>query len=282
MVESRYVVMGDRRYRLETPWGKLPDGMPFEQVSQVAVDSGGRVYVLQRGVLPVLVFDRTGHYLHALGEGLILDAHGIAAAPDDRIAVIDRDAHEIVIFDPKGLPLQTLGKRGAPRLGLPFNHPTDAAFARDGEIYVSDGYGNSAVHRFAADGTYLASWGSPGAGPGAFTTPHAIWVDRAERVLVADRENNRVQLFTRDGAFIDSWGDFYHPMDIFEDDRGFLFVTDQIPRVSMLAPDGTLVGRCRPVLNGAHGIWGDSDGSLYCAEVNPSRVTKLVPVCSAM
>ncbi len=59
----------------------------------------------------------------------------------------------------------------------------------------------------------------PGSGPGEFTTPHAIWVDRSERVLVADRENNRVQVFDRDGRFLEMWGDLYHPMDIAEDDR---------------------------------------------------------------
>src|SRR5262249_20366665 len=121
----------------------------------------------------------------------------------------------------------------------------------------------------------------PGSGPGEFTTPHAVRVHPDGRVLVADRENHRVQVFTPDGQFLVAWGDFFRPMDIFIDPQGMIFVTDQVPRLSMLAPDGTLVGRCRPVLNGAHGIFGDSEGNLYLAEVAPEdRVTKLVLVRS--
>ena len=124
-----------------------------------------------------------------------------------------------------------LGERHVPRLQAPFNHPTDVAVAPDGDIYVSDGYGNSAVHCFAPTGECRRTWGCPGTGPGEFSTPHAIWVDRSGRVLVADRENNRVQIFGREGEYLDEWGDFYHPMDIYEDDRGMVYVTDQTPQL---------------------------------------------------
>ena len=152
------------------------------------------------------------------------------------------------------------------------------ALAADGEIYVSDGYGNSAVHRFAADGAHLATWGTPGTGPGEFTTPHAVWVDRRDRVLVADRENDRIQVFDREGGYIESWVDFHHPMDITEDDRGRILVSDQIPRLSMLDGDGRLVGRARGVWNGAHGVAANATGDLFLAENKPSRITKLTVV----
>ena len=150
-----------------------------------------------------------------------------------------------------------------------------AAQAADGEIYVADGYGNSSVHRFAADGSLIATWGGPGTGDGAFTTPHAVWVDRFGKVLVGDRENNRIQVFDRDGAFLAAWGDFYHPMQIWVDDRDMVFVTDQIPRISMLSPDGKLVGRCRGAINGAHGLSGDAEGNLSLCELPPQEITKL-------
>ena len=165
---------------------------------------------------------------------MLAEPHYINAAPDGSILVADRDAHQVLRFDGNGKLLQALGKRHWPSLDAPFNHPTAAAQAADGEIYVADGYGNSSVHRFAADGTLIATWGGPGAGPGAFTTPHAIWVDRFGKVLVGDRENNRVQVFDRTGAFLAEWGDFYHPMQIWVDDRDLVFVTDQIPRISLL------------------------------------------------
>ncbi len=97
-----------------------------------------------------------------------------------------------------------------------------------------------------------------------------------DRVLVADRENNRIQVFDRDGGFLTEWAGHYHPMDIYVDAEGLIYVTDQIPRLSQLDADGNLIGRCRPVLNGAHGIWGDSRGNLFLAESAPqNRLTKL-------
>ena len=84
-------------------------------------------------------------------------------------------------------------------------------------------------------------------------------MDRFGKVLVGDRENNRVQVFDREGAFLAEWGDFYHPMQIWVDDRDMVFVTDQIPRISLLSADGKLVGRCRGAINGAHGLSGDAE-----------------------
>ena len=209
------------------------------------------------------------------GDGRIRDAHGIYVAPDDRILVCNRDEHEVLQLTPEGRVVLVLGQRGRPRLQAPFNHPADVAVSARGEIYVADGYGNSVVHRFSPDGRHLGSWGAPGSGRGQFTTPHGIWVDAADRVLVADRENNRVQIFSPEGDFCGEWGDLYHPMDIYVDGAGTVYVTDQIPRISMYSPGGRLLARGRPVTVGAHGVWGDSRGNLYLAEVGLHQVTKL-------
>ncbi|HET6518536.1 MAG TPA: peptidyl-alpha-hydroxyglycine alpha-amidating lyase family protein [Geminicoccaceae bacterium] len=273
------VVLGDTRYRVERPWGRLPSGMTYGVVSQLAVDSQGRVYVFQRDDPPVIVLDPDGNYLRQFGGDIIADAHGIAITRNDEVLLVDRDAHQIVACSPEGEVLYRLGERHRPSLGAPFNHPTDVAEGPDGDLYVSDGYGNSNVHRFGRDGRLKRTWGRPGKGPGEFTTPHAVWVDRRGRVLVADRENDRVQVFDADGGYLTEWGDFYHPMDIWEDAAGMIYVTDQIPRVSMMSPDGRLVGRCRPVLYGAHGIWGDRAGHIYLAETPPMKqVTRLRPI----
>jgi peptidylglycine monooxygenase len=277
MSDERYIViLGDRRYAIQRKWARLPAGESFGFISDLMVDAEGRVHVAQRGTdRPIVVFDRDGRYLGSWGEGVLAEPHYINAGREGAILVADRDAHQVLRFDKDGRLLQALGRRHWPSLGAPFNHPTAAAEAADGEIYVADGYGNSSVHRFAADGTLLATWGGPGNGPGAFTTPHAVWVDRNDRVLVGDRENNRVQVFDRAGNFLAAWGDFYHPMQIWVDDRDFVFVTDQIPRISLLTPDGTLIGRCRGAINGAHGLSGDAQGNLYLAELPPQEITKL-------
>ena len=277
MPDERYtVILGDRRYAVHRKWAKLPAGESFGFLSDLMVDAVGHVHVAQRGTgRPVLVFDRDGKLVGSWGGGVLADPHYINPARDGAILVADRDAHQVLRFDGEGHLLLAFGKRHWPSLAAPFNHPTAAAEAADGEIYVADGYGNSHVHRFAADGTLRASWGGPGSGPGQFTTPHAIVIDSRGRVLVGDRENNRIQIFDRTGAFLTAWADFYHPMQIWIDGRDLVFVTDQVPRISLLTLDGELVGRCRGAINGAHGLCGDSDGNRYLAELPPQEITKL-------
>ena len=182
-----------------------------------------------------------------------------------------------LIFAVDGTLLGRLGERHAPRLGAPFNHPTDCAVAEDGEIYVSDGYGNTRVHRFSPEDKLLQSWGERGSGPSEFSTPYAVWVDHADRVVVADRENDRVQLFDREGRFLGAWGDIHHPMDMYEDATGRMFVIDRVPRLNMFAPKGRLEGCCRPAINNAHGVSGDAAGNIYLAEMMPSHITRLTP-----
>ncbi len=277
---NRYIIgTGDHVYQVVRPFGKLPQGMTFGNTSHVATDSSDRVYVYQRQDPPILVFDTNGNLLTTWGDGQLLDAHGIYICPDDEIFLVDRDAHEVVKFSTEGRVLLRIGTREMPSLHGPFNHPADIAVAPSGEIFVADGYGNSRVHRFSAEGKLLNSWGSPGAGPGEFTTPHGIWVDPQERVYVCDRENNRVQIFDVEGNYQTEWRDFYHPMDIFRDPQGIFYVTDQIPRITMLNSTGELVTRGRTPFNG-HGMWVDSNGTIYLAD-NATGVTKLIKLPSA-
>ena len=274
-MSSPTVVIGDRYYRVERPWGVLPNGGRLGAVSELALDSKGNVYVFQRNDPPVLVFDPMGNYVGGWGAGEVYDGHGICIGPDDRVFLVDRDAHQILIYTTDGHRLGEIGERHKPTLGGVFNHPTDVAVASDGELYVSDGYGNSVVHRFSPDGKLIQTWGTGGTGPGEFSTPHGIWVDQQDRVLVADRENDRIQLFTRDGEYIEEWGDLQHPMDIYVDDAGMVFVTDCVPRLNMFAPDGSIAGRCRPTWDSPHGVWGNKNGDIFLAEQTPNRVTKL-------
>lgn len=264
---------GETTYQVIHPFGKLPGEMDFGSVSHVATDSQDRVYVYQRKDPPVMVFDGDGNLLTTWGASVLVDGHGIYIGPQDEVFLIDRDAHEMLKFNTEGKVLLRLGNRGRPAFQAPFNHPADVAVSSSGDIYVADGYGNSNVHRFSSDGKHLGSWGEPGAGPGQFTTPHGIWVDDRDRVYLADRENDRVQIFSPEGDYITEWRDFFHPMDIFGDAQGRLYVTDQIPRISVLDGEGRLLSRGKTVANAPHGIWGDSKGNLYTAGVNQG-VTK--------
>jgi hypothetical protein len=282
MSEHQLVVaLGDRRYRVERPWGDLPNGAG--RVTDVTTDSRGHVFVLLRYDPlvdapddPVIELDRSGARVAAWGANLIADSHMLACSSDDRLYIVDRDAHEVIICSTSGQRLGGLGRRHRPL--EPFNHPTDVAFAPSGDIFVSDGYANSKVHRFTRSGAAVASWGALGRGRGQFMNPHAVWVLPDERVVVVDRENDRLQVFTATGECTDLWGNFKQPLDIWGDASGNLFVTDLVPSLSLLTGDGTVLGRCRPVLNGAHGIWGDADGNLFLAEGSPSRITRLAPM----
>jgi len=265
-----HVALGARRYAVVPQWNRVPLG----HVRQLALDRAGYVYAFQRTGSPIVVLTPDGELAGSWGAGQISDPHGIFIAADDRVLLVDRDAHQVMIFDTSGRLQATLGERHRPRFGLPFNHPTDVAVAPSGEIYVCDGYGNAHVHCFSADGLHRRSWGGIGTGPGQFSTPHGIWVTDDGRVLVADRENNRVQLFTGDGAYLGEWGDLYHPMDIYGDADGTIFVTDQAPRIIAFSPEGKVLGRCKGVGIYSHGIWGDAADNLFLCE-HTGMITKL-------
>jgi peptidylglycine monooxygenase len=269
--------MAGRAYVVERDFGRRPSDIAPARISQVAVDSLGNVHVLRRGEPPVLVFDSDGGFVRSYGQGEIFDSHGVSIDGSARVWIADRDAHQIVAFNLEGEVLLRIGERHVPRWMAPFNHPTRAAVAPDGEIYVADGYGNAQIHRFRPGGEWRASFGAVGQGPGEFMTPHSLIVDRQGRLVVCDRENDRVQLFDRDGRWLSEWRGLCRPMDLCERDDGIILITDQVPSVNAFAPNGERVGRGRPSLNGAHGIALGRVGEIYLAEINPSSVTKLIP-----
>ena len=87
------------------------------------------------------------------------------------------------------------GYRAVTRPGGPFNLPAGIGVASSGKIFIADGYANCQVHRFSARWAPTRCPGaSPEAGQGQFRLPHGAWVDSRDRVLIADRENDRVQV----------------------------------------------------------------------------------------
>ena len=273
------VGMGAFVYEYDPGWAKLPAGHSFQGPSGVAVDSHDRVYVYQRQGPPVLVFDRQGHFLAPWDRpgGVPADAHHVHVGPDDTVYLVDRDAHQVLRYTSDGELLSSMGTRDRAALQAPFNHPADICVAPSGELFVADGYGNSSVHRFTADGVYISSFGGPGRGPGEFLVPHAVRVSNDGRVYVADRENNRVQVFTTDGQFVDQWTDFKCPMGIHIDAQQTVYVTDQVPRISILNLDGELLARGR-TFEYAHQVYTDSRGDIYGIDTANQRVQKLVRV----
>jgi hypothetical protein len=135
-----------------------------------------------------------------------VEPHRIFIDAHDEIYATDIRAHTVTRWSLDGKLLHTWGTPravGAP--GMPFNRPTRAVATLDGELYVSNGYGQQRIHRFGADGALKQSWGEQGIGPGQFALPHDVWVDPRDRVLVCDRENARVELFDRAGGYLGEW-----------------------------------------------------------------------------
>ncbi len=297
------------RYRVDETWAKFPCAGSAGEAVGVACDSKDRVYVFLRGPQPVQVFERDGTLITTWGDGVFTRPHGIFIGPDDTVYCTDDFGHAVHAFKANGERLFSLssGKpsdTGATSIDYrtikqsagPFNYPCNLAVGPTGEIFVADGYGNARVHRFAPDGRLIQSWGEPGAEPGQFHVVHGIAVDAAGVIYVCDRENDRIQLFTADGNHLGDWTDVVRPCQLFIDKAGWFYVAElgyragRWPgtgthqpgqtggRVSIFDRQGKLHARWGggedPCAAGdffaPHGIWADSHGDLYVAEVTLS------------
>ena len=171
----------------------MPAGWKFGRVSSVATNPAGtEVYVFHRGKKadPLIVFDNKGKYLRSWGKGMFGNPHGLRVDRDGFVWITDNGDHQVMKFTKEGKLLMTLGIKGkAGTDSKTFNRPTDVAFAKNGDFYVSDGYGNSRVVKFSKDGKYLLDWGKKGTKPGEFNTPHSVALDSKGTVYAfSDRE----------------------------------------------------------------------------------------------
>jgi sugar lactone lactonase YvrE len=259
---------------------------------------------------PVMEFDASGNFIKAFGAGKFLFPHGMTIDKDDHIWVADGHVghgigDDVLEFDPNGKVLRTLGKPGIAGAGHDtFHEPNAVLIAPDGDIFVSDGHDFGAAHnarvvKLDPNGKFILQWGGHGSGPGQFEMPHALAMDSEGRLFVADRGNNRVQIFDQNGKFIASWSQFSRPSGIFIDAHDVLYVTDsestgkkgygynpQFERgmrignaktgeVGYFIPDPDM-GHADPDTSAAEGLWVDTNGVIYGAEVGPKAVIRYV------
>ena len=284
---------GDFRYEALAEWEKLPDGMSLLETPGVAVDSKDQVYAFTRNPdNPVVVLDADGNLVRTFGQGIFgKRSHGILIGPDDSVWCVDDGIHTITKFTSEGELLLTIGTTNEPApiwSGQPFNRPTHAAVSPNtGDIFITDGYGNSRVHKYTADGERVLSWGEPGIDAGQFIRPHNVAVDSDDLVYVADREAHRVQVFDSDGNFVTMWNNIHRPDGMTLGPDGNIYVgelngmggVDDAPglghRVSILSRNGELLARFGDAEEGEepgrfiapHGIAVDSRGDIYVGEV---------------
>jgi sugar lactone lactonase YvrE len=288
MATGTMVGSGPYTYAVQEEWQQLPAGWNMPAAA-VAVDSQDRVFCYNRDPNhPIIVFDRDGNYLYDWGNGMFRFPHAIVIDDEDMIWLVDRDHGQIMKFTPEGELLMTIGEKGfrsdtgvdpnnfssqaykdVTHGGGPFNLPTDIAFAPSGEMFITDGYGNARVHKFAADGTHMFSWGEPGTGPGEFNMPHGVHIDKEGRVLVCDRENDRVQVFTQEGAYVSTWDTrLIGPAVFHVDDDDVIYIPEHNGGlISILTPQGERLTQWGdPEFRSCHGIAGDSRGDIYVVQ----------------
>lgn len=183
-------------------------GWTSGMVSWVAFDAQGRLYELQRGdkAPPIVVLDRDGKVLRGWGAAGYVIPHAVRIDPKGNVWTIDAGASRVIKYSPRGETLMTIEVGEAPYRANGFNGTSDIAFAKNGHLFITDGYGNARVLEYSADGKRLRQWGEPGTGPGQFRLPHAIQIGPDGVIYVADRENGRIQKFDMDGKYLGEIG----------------------------------------------------------------------------
>ena len=256
----------------------------------------------------MMVFDRDGKFLRSWGEGLFSRAHGIHIDSDDNLYCTDDGDHTVRKITTEGKVLLTIGvpNQPAPFLsGKPFNRCTHTALSPKGEIYVSDGYGNSCVHKYSPDGKHLMCWGTTGTDPGQFNIAHNIATDEDGWVYVADRENHRVQVFDGNGKYELQWNNMHRPCALYccaGGGKNPQFIIGELgpgmpvnskhtnigPRLTIVDKKGGVIAR----LGGEHGpgqetgrflsphgLAVDSKGDIYVGEVSYTNWPAPIPTC---
>jgi DNA-binding beta-propeller fold protein YncE len=236
-------------------WGQLPPGRKWGSTASVTTAPDGTIWVADRcgnagaggntcggpsaGVDPVFQFDTSGKLLKHWGAGMFTSPHKLTIDKDGNVWMADNGQHQVFKLDQNGKVLLTLGKKGVVGTGNDeFDAPTEVAIAPNGDIFVADGHtgggtavGNARVVKFDKNGKFIKTWGKKGMGTGEFDAPHTLAFDSQGRLLVGDRQNNRIQIFDQDGKFITQWFQFGRPSGIYVDKRtDTIYVADSESR----------------------------------------------------
>ncbi len=313
-------------------WKAAPnhdDEWSWGQVAGVAVDNSNRIIVVTRGDWPADRSEprrgrlrRTNFIVVADGNGNIVEqwsqwdsiltlphqAYISPYDPDRHVWVIDSgggNGHmQVLKFSNDGSELvMRLGEVDHPKTRAeararadwgPYTYgwPSKLAFLPDGSFLLADGYWNSRIVKYTADGEYVMQWGALGDGPGEFDLLHGLAVDRDRRFYVGDRQNSRIQIFTESGEFIEEWPDIFDPVNIWIDENQWVWVLDaSLNRVLKYSREGELqyhwgtYGQAGAIGRGTwagglslpHQLDMDEAGNLYIASYSGGWVDKFVP-----
>jgi streptogramin lyase len=306
---------------------QLPGGRTLGSISTVEPDIDGRsIWIVDRcganscvgSNLPVVLkFDASGKLVRSFGEGMFAFPHGIHVDAQGNVWVVDgvppggakegapplKGGHHIVKFSPEGKVLLRLGMPGMTGTDpMHFNQPSDVITGPNGDIFVADGHGgnsNARIVKYDRTGKFIREWGTRGTGRGQLDAPHALAMDSKGRLFVADRGNNRLQIFDQNGTYLDEWHQFSRPSGVYIDRNDVIYVADSESnksrkhgewkrgirigsardgKVTAFIPDdnpnvdqGPLAGT-----SGPEGVAADAAGNVYGAEVGQKGVKKYV------
>jgi hypothetical protein len=295
-------------YTVDPSWPQKPADFKWAEMPGVAVDAKDQVYIFTRSTPPVQVYDAGGKFIRAWGSDTInpKSAHHIKIDHDGNVWISDIHDHVVQKYTPEGKLLLTIGTRGvAGRDKTHFNQPTDMAITKNGDVFVSDGYGNARVVHFDKTGKYQNEWGELGSKPGQFSIPHAIAADSKGRIYVADRNNVRIQIFDHKGKLLDVWNNVIVPWGFHVTKNDEIWVCGSSPMwwrekdgalgcppkdqlFMKFTPEGRILqlwnvpmclieGSERPgELNWVHCIAEDSKGNLYVGDIKGRKAQKFV------
>ncbi|MFL2756468.1 MAG: peptidyl-alpha-hydroxyglycine alpha-amidating lyase family protein [Dehalococcoidia bacterium] len=283
---------GNFSYKFIKSWEKMPTGYSWNETVGAIADKNDNIYVFNRGPHPVMVFDNDGNFISSWGEDIFSRPHGISLGPDNTIYCTDDGDHTVRQCTLDGKILLTIGtpnKPSAPFSGTPFNRCTHTATdPNSGNIFITDGYKNSRIHKYSPDGNLITSWGTSGTDEGEFNIVHNIAIDKDGYLYVCDRENHRIQIFDQDGVFETFWSNLHRPCAIFIDNDDLIYVGELGfgtpisrdvpnigPRVSILNKKGQILSRLGDMGYGTqlgqfiapHGICLDSGKNIFISEV---------------
>jgi hypothetical protein len=281
--------VSDRRLERVAGWPVLPD-VELNRTSGVALDSRGRIYVAHRGERPLLRLHPDGTLEQEIGsqhlhKSIAWDLGGpvpepmperywllgLHVDPWDNVWITDVSRHLVMQFDPEGVLRRTFGTDSVPGCDADhFDQPTQVCVLPTGEFFVSDGYGNSRIAKFSADGRFLFDWGRRGTGPSEFHSPHDMALGANGLLYVSDRENDRIQAFhPEDGSLVAIAPDLHSLDGLCATPDGALWASAGVDNAVLCLDLQVRVQEAwvRPdLLTYPHAIAVGEDGAIYVAE----------------
>ena len=312
-------------YQVIYHWGVLPDGRPMGVVTGVHPDPDGKhIWVLERcsenqcagsDLHPLHKLDMEGNTVQSIGAGLFAWPHGFDMDAEGNIWITEGApagdprgepgfergmGHQVIKINQSGEVLMRLGEAGVAGVDADhFNGPAAVLIAPNGEIWVADGHrgGNNRIMKFSANGELLLQLGGgvedTSLESSRFNDPHDMKMDSQGRLFVADRGNNRIQIFNQNGELLDIWTQYGRPSGIWIDANDKIFVADGMSGeqwnrgwergirigdaktgyVTEFIPDYEIVNG-----SGIEFLASDDAGNIYAGQVGRQRFEKYVRV----